>query len=77
MEYVELVKAFVKNHFQDCFVEPIHNRPTLDCLSFKQISGDANLLLVEPFEEEKMKEGVWSCDGDKSPGPDGFSLRFF
>lgn len=25
----------------------------------------------------KLRRGVWSCDGDKSPGPDGFNLQFF
>lgn len=33
-------------------------------------------MLMEPFEEEQIKEGVWSCDGDKSPIPDDFNFRF-
>jgi hypothetical protein len=24
-----------------------------------------------------VKETVWSCDGNKSPGPDGFNINFF
>lgn len=27
-------------------------------------------LLLLAFTEEEIKEEVWNCDGDKSPGPD-------
>ncbi|GAU51106.1 hypothetical protein TSUD_141480 [Trifolium subterraneum] len=27
--------------------------------------------------EEEVRETVWSCDGNKSPGPDGFNINFF
>ncbi|MCH80924.1 LINE-1 reverse transcriptase like [Trifolium medium] len=31
-----------------------------------------------PFlQEEEVKDVIWSCDGNKSPGPDGFNLNFF
>ena len=33
--------------------------------------------LVRPFEEEEVKKAVFDCDGNKSPGPDGFTLAFF
>ncbi|XP_058755190.1 uncharacterized protein LOC131628373 [Vicia villosa] len=35
------------------------------------------VLMERSFTEEEVKEAVWSCDGNKSPGPDGFSLEFF
>ncbi|XP_057432616.1 secreted RxLR effector protein 78-like [Lotus japonicus] len=25
---------------------------------------------------EEIKEAVWDCDGDRSPGPDGYNFRF-
>ena len=31
---------------------------------------------MRPFEEE-VKKAVFDCDGNKSPGPDGFTLAFF
>ena len=32
--------------------------------------------MVRPFEEEEVK-AIFDCDGNKSPGPDGFTLAFF
>ncbi|MCH80575.1 LINE-1 reverse transcriptase like [Trifolium medium] len=29
-----------------------------------------------PFLEEDVREVIWSCDGNKSPGPDGFNFNF-
>lgn len=33
-------------------------------------------MLVAPFTENEVKEAVWSCDGSKSPGPDGLNFKF-
>lgn len=77
IEDVFVVKDKVKNFFQNGFTEPLYGRPVLNDTMFNQISSEANDYLVMPFEEEEIREGIWSCDGDKSPGPDGFNLRFF
>ena len=29
------------------------------------------------FEEEEVRKVVLAVDGDKAPGPDGFSMAFF
>ena len=77
IEDVVEVKDRVRAHFMSSFVEPLTDRPSLNGLVFNQISLEANVSLTLPFEEDEIKEGIWSCDGDKSPGPDGFNLRFF
>ena len=33
--------------------------------------------LERPFNDEEIKEAVFDCDGDKSPGPDGYSMAVF
>ena len=33
--------------------------------------------MISPLTREELKVEVWSCDGAKSPSPDGFSLEFF
>ena len=32
--------------------------------------------MIRPFEEEEVKKAVFDYDGNKSLGPDGFSLAF-
>jgi hypothetical protein len=46
-------------------------------VDFQQLSLEDNLHLIAPFTVDEIKEAVWSCDGNKSPGPDGFNLNFF
>ena len=35
-----------------------------------------NLSLIVDFSEEEIREPVWKCDGNKSPGPDGYNFNF-
>lgn len=76
VEDVEEVKSIVKRYFEKCFEEPIQEHPTRGAIDFKQISSGDSALLLMPFLEEEIKGEVWNCDGDKSPRPDEFNLRF-
>ena len=38
------------------------------------ISRDSKEKLERPFEEEEIKRALFQCEGDKAPGPDGFSM---
>lgn len=67
----------VKSAFQDLYSEKQNDRPTLDGIPFKCLTVEGNEKLSAPFCLDEIKEAVWSCDGDKSPGPDGFNFRFF
>lgn len=49
----------------------------MDGLNFKILSERGKVGLVKPFSLEEIKDVVWNCDGDKSPGPDGFNFTFF
>ncbi|GJV16859.1 RNA-directed DNA polymerase, eukaryota [Tanacetum coccineum] len=33
--------------------------------------------LETPFSRVEIKKAVWDCRGDRAPGPDGFSFKFF
>jgi hypothetical protein len=71
---VDEVKEVVKNHFELNFAERSTNRPVLNGLVFYQLSQDDNVLLTGRFTEEEVREAIWNCDGNKSPGPDGFNF---
>lgn len=77
VEGVDEIKNEVKCHFQNFFLEHNESRPVLDGVHFSQISEDDNVVLIAPFTMEEIKEAVWSCEGDKSPGPDGFNFNFY
>jgi hypothetical protein len=52
-------------------------RPTLDGLDFNTISMEEAASLDSPFEENEVFEVISHMNGDKSSGPDGFSMAFF
>lgn len=50
--------------------------PQLNGVTFKQLSQADNTFLTTSFEMEEIREAVWDCDGDKSPGPNRFNFKF-
>ena len=52
-------------------------RPVLDEVEFSRISEEDATQLDRPFEEEEAYGVIKDCNGDKSPGLDGFSMAFF
>ncbi|XP_058747155.1 uncharacterized protein LOC131620159 [Vicia villosa] len=76
VESVEEVREVVFNHFSNKFFEVESVRPTLDGIHFRSISGGEASEIEKPFLENEIKEAVWNCGGEKSPGPDGYSFLF-
>jgi hypothetical protein len=74
---VSEIKAFVKNFFADNFGERWEDRPNLNGIHFQSLSIDENIMLTAPFTIEEVREAIWSCDGNKCPGPDGFNFNFY
>ncbi|PNX99941.1 cysteine-rich receptor-like protein kinase, partial [Trifolium pratense] len=77
LEGVEAIKQETKDHFSKHLSEEWSSRPFLQGINFKSLSNEDNDLLLAPFDESEVKDTIWSCDGNKSPGPDGFNLNFF
>ncbi|GAU27776.1 hypothetical protein TSUD_215870 [Trifolium subterraneum] len=74
---VNNIKKEVKDHFSSHFTEEWTNRPFLQGIEFSKLSAEDNVCLLEPFDEDEVKDIICNCDGNKSPGPDGFNLNFF
>jgi hypothetical protein len=70
------VKAHIVQFYTQLLTESCSWRPILDGLLFKSIGSEESLWLERDFEENEVLEVIKELQGDKSPGPDGFSLGF-
>nr|GEY46438.1 RNA-directed DNA polymerase, eukaryota [Tanacetum cinerariifolium] len=62
--------SFFEKKFHKFDVVKIVNRSPF----YKSITSDQNIYLASPFSEYEIKEAIWDCGSDKSPGPDGLLL---
>lgn len=76
VEEPQKVKEEVRLFFLKRFQESDFHRPTLDGIPFQAVSQQQKDMLIERFREEEVKEAVWGCGSEKSPGPDGFNFKF-
>lgn len=70
---VEELKEEATSYFFNVFKEGKLCRPTLQGLNFCRLSDEDNILLTAPFTVKEIKEAIFSCEGNKSHGPDGFN----
>ncbi|GKD68870.1 RNA-directed DNA polymerase, eukaryota [Tanacetum coccineum] len=71
------VKDEFRSHFADRFLEPGISRGRLNfCfpnrLNSEQVTDLESLVLCD-----KIRDAVWACGENKSPGPDDFTFEFF
>ncbi|CAI8587708.1 unnamed protein product [Vicia faba] len=76
VEGVAPIKEAVFQHFQSHFKVVGGDRPEINNLSFKTLSGMDGADLIKSFTMEEVKQAVWDCDSYKSPGPNGVSFGF-
>lgn len=77
VEGVVNIRAEMKSYFQEMFSESCRPKPNLDGLPFGCLSLADNLALTASFSIDEVRDAVWSCQGDKSPGLDGYNFTFF
>ena len=65
-----------KNFFAKKFKAQAGPIPRPDGVPFSLISNSDNCFLTAVFEKEEVKEAMWECSGEKSPGPDGYNFKF-
>jgi hypothetical protein len=71
------IREHAVNFFESMFAESMAWRPKLDDLEFESLSEGEAASLEAPFLEKEVKDVIFGMDGNKAPGPDGFSLAFF
>ena len=67
----------IEQFYMNLYSEQQDQQPFSDVLDFPRISGDDADWLERPFEETEIFKVIREFNGDKSPGPDGFSMAFF
>jgi hypothetical protein len=72
-EVCEIVVHFYESLYQEH--EPW--RPTVNGLDFGVISSEERDMLKRKFKTEEVLQVVKDLQGDKAPGPDGFTMAFF
>jgi hypothetical protein len=71
------IRDHVVNFYESMFAESMPWRPRLDDLAFESISAVEVSSLEASFLEKEVKDVIFGMDGNKAPGPDGFSMAFF
>ncbi|GKA22377.1 hypothetical protein Tco_0708339 [Tanacetum coccineum] len=71
------VKNIFLVHFKDRFNTPLHSRCQLDMDFLNTLSTEQLEDLERNISNEEIKQAVWDCGLDKSPGPDGFTFGFY
>ena len=67
----------ISQFYRQFYFEDVAHRPALDDVDFSSISVEDASWLDRPFEEEEVLGVINDFNGDKAPGPDGFSMVFF
>uniref|UniRef100_A0A2N9J257 Reverse transcriptase domain-containing protein n=1 Tax=Fagus sylvatica TaxID=28930 RepID=A0A2N9J257_FAGSY len=73
----DAISEYITNFYNHLFEEEENDRPLLDGLDFSMIPEEDALWLERPFGEEEVADVVSGFNGDKAPGPDGFSMGFY
>ena len=63
--------------YQGLYKETKVGRPTMDGLEFACIEEDERLSLEKEFTKKEVIQVLREMEGDKAPGPDGFTIAFF
>nr|GEU65074.1 RNA-directed DNA polymerase, eukaryota [Tanacetum cinerariifolium] len=71
------VKAEFLNHFSSRFQDQGLSNSRINFIVPTHIKPDQATELEKPLSPVEIRNAVWACGADKSPGPDGFSFDFF
>ena len=73
----EEVWSKVVHFYQGLYTKSDTWHPSTDGLGFARIEEDERLALERDFSKEKVVQVLQEMEGDKTLGPDGFTMAFF
>uniref|UniRef100_A0A2N9IM18 Reverse transcriptase domain-containing protein n=1 Tax=Fagus sylvatica TaxID=28930 RepID=A0A2N9IM18_FAGSY len=71
------IRDNVVSFYEDLYQEKESWRPSVDGLDFHSIGAAESSHLERKFDREEVVQVLKDFQGDKAPGPDGFSMAFF
>uniref|UniRef100_A0A2N9I5R6 Reverse transcriptase domain-containing protein n=1 Tax=Fagus sylvatica TaxID=28930 RepID=A0A2N9I5R6_FAGSY len=71
------IREKVVHFYESLYQESETWRPMVDGLEFDGISATESALLEHKFGKDEVLQVVKDLQGDKAPGPDGFTMAFF
>ncbi|XP_075658607.1 uncharacterized protein LOC142628380 [Castanea sativa] len=72
-----IIEGSISLFYRQLYSENEVHRPLLDEVVFSSISREEANWLDRPFIEDEVFRVVQDFNGDKAPGPDGFTMAFF
>jgi hypothetical protein len=71
------IRDNVVSFYEDLYQEKESWRPLVDGLDFHSIGATESSHLERKFDRDEVFQVLKDLQGDKAPGPDGFSMAFF
>ena len=71
------IREGIANAFKELLSEDTGWKADIGSLQLDQISQEEAEILERPFTEEEIQGALMEMNGDKAPGPDGFTLAFW
>ena len=71
------MQSKVVHFYQSLYTELDTWRPSMNGLEFTSIEEDERLELERDFSKEEVVKVLQEMEGDKAPGPYGFTMAFF
>ncbi|GJV26852.1 hypothetical protein Tco_1383300 [Tanacetum coccineum] len=71
------VKDEFRTHFATRFQDPGFSRGRLNFSFPNRLNLEQAADLETPISRDEIRNAVWGCGENKSPGPDGFTFEFF
>nr|GEU33284.1 hypothetical protein [Tanacetum cinerariifolium] len=71
------VKNEFRDHFNSRFQDPGTCHGKLNFTFPNRLTSDQETELENPISKDEIRDAVWGCGENISPGPDGFTFEFF
>jgi len=77
LEDATRIQQLFIHDFTSCFKSSHTTETRIDIDLPTVVSEEDNFLLLQPVQDQEIKDAIFQMDKFKTPGPDGFGAAFF